>query len=818
MDDTPVIAFLSRNIDGMVGNSLLRGMIERAERDGVSLVCYHGGQLEDDDAAVLYTLLDKSWIDGVVSCASSKEDKGAAFYAQYRDIPFVTLTLPVEGYPVVTVDTYEGMKEVVGHFVNVHHFTKIAFVRRPDTHVYAQARFHSYLDVLRENRIPVVDELVTPPGTWSREWGEESVDIFFRQRGLQPGTDIECIVAVSDGVAIAALRSMQERGIVIPDNVALSGYNDSIEARCSNPPLTSVAMPFAEQGARAVELVLDKIQGQQVAAEVNLPARIVLGQSCGCQSPAVENAASRVASLIGYGDNGRRSDSRGRARTRGAAGAPSTAATSDGSRERIVEAMTESVLENIGAERITDKFIRRQSSDLLQAFEADIRSENRGVFLNELSEILRRIVDREVKVESWHSVISTMRSGLLSTITEKETLFRSEDLWQQARVMISETAQRVKESYYLERAKSENVLRRIGAELITTYDIEQLMDLLAEALPQVGIPGCYLSLYERDSSPRIDGSLPRDARLLLAYSEEDRIDIGKNGRVFPARELVPRDLLPQGHCFVLVAEALNFRAEQLGFVVFEAGPRAGDIYVTLKNQLSSALYGALLLQERARVKNFLEETLEKMHVKATIVSTSSQNVSANVNEISVSMEEVAASIQEISKHINQVLEIVIQAVEIAKGANSDIVDLTKNADRIGEIVKIVDDIAEQTNILALNAAIEAAHAGSAGRGFAVVAEEVKALAHKTVNSTDEINQMVNKTQTYTTETADAINKLVEIISQVSELSETINTAIVQQAEATSSISNLLIEAAGGSSEISQAISEVAQLGADSSEL
>jgi signal transduction histidine kinase/response regulator RpfG family c-di-GMP phosphodiesterase len=117
------------------------------------------------------------------------------------------------------------------------------------------------------------------------------------------------------------------------------------------------------------------------------------------------------------------------------------------------------------------------------------------------------------------------------------------------------------------------------------------MDVLAQELPRLGIPGCYVSLYENPQQPA------GQAKLVLAYDERGRLESQVGDGSFAAPLLIPAAILPPERQYNYVVEALYFREEQLGFAVFEAGPRRGMIYSTLREQLSSALQGALLLHQ-----------------------------------------------------------------------------------------------------------------------------------------------------------------------------------------------------------------------------
>src|SRR5205814_102691 len=118
-----------------------------------------------------------------------------------------------------------------------------------------------------------------------------------------------------------------------------------------------------------------------------------------------------------------------------------------------------------------------------------------------------------------------------------------------------------------------------------------------------------------------------------------------------------------------------------------------------------------------------------------------------------------------------------EAVRQAQKTDARIAELSAAAGRIGDVVKLITAIAEQTNLLALNATIEAARAGEAGRGFAVVASEVKQLASQTAKATDEIGTQIAGMQTATQESVAAIKEIGGTIGRISEIASTIAAAV-----------------------------------------
>ena len=209
------------------------------------------------------------------------------------------------------------------------------------------------------------------------------------------------------------------------------------------------------------------------------------------------------------------------------------------------------------------------------------------------------------------------------------------------------------------------------------------------------------------------------------------------------------------------------------------------------------------------------DSVAAMKSTATVLAATSNDTSAqtagavetsndafgSVEAAATAADELGESIAEIDRQLVRATEVVRAVAADTQSTNEDIAGLARAAQKIDDVVKLIQSVAGQTNLLALNATIEAARAGAAGKGFAVVASEVKALAVQTGKATDDIAAQIAAVQSSTQSAVGAIGNIAARMQEIRHFTAAIATSVEEQNAATREISSSVTAAASGTKSV-----------------
>lgn len=555
-------------------------MVDLAQENDANLLIVVGGMLRspigfEAQANILYEFVNSTNVDGLIVTGGLGHyvdlEGLQAFCAQFRPLPLVSLEVVLAGIPSIVPDFYAGISSLINHLVHDHGCRRIAFIRGPADSKTGEQRYRAYLDSLVQCGVPVDLDLVAP-GTFFAPSGADAVRLLLDERQVV----FDALVAANDEMAIDAMQLLQARGFRVPEDVAICGFDDLPIARSMVPQLTTVELPMQEEVRLATDLMLALLRGEPAPLQIDLQPKVIIRQSCGCRSSAMEQVEVPVTPLAMSPAPARRADDWRRGL--------------DAERQPILEAMIRACGRHPAHAPID------LLAELIDAFAFDLGDAQAGRFLSALRRLTARSPLSGIDSSAWQSILSAHRRQMHPLLQDGEPLQRAENLWQRGRVFLAEMALNLEEQAQFTESQLQSILLSVGERLITTFDLASLMDGIVSELPRLHIPACYLVLYQNGDPLR------GQSRLAVGYNEMGRLPLAPDGLLFATDQILPAGILPAHRSYSHLVFPLHFHEERMGFVIFEAGPRNGLIYQTLSLQLSTALRGALLVHEALQAR------------------------------------------------------------------------------------------------------------------------------------------------------------------------------------------------------------------------
>jgi len=264
------------------------GLRERASANGNELLLLPGCRVDielplERQFNILYQLANSPRLDAFISITSLvtaelEKPQKIEFVHQYLRVPVASVFCDIPGAYTVLADNHLGMRELMQHLLQDHGYKRFAFMKGPDGNTNAESRFEAFCDSLREAGLVLDPRLVVQGNFTTTEGCAAMADLLDRQ------VPFDAVVVANDGMAYGALSVALERGWRVPQDFAVTGFDDSQSFGCTHeaPNLTTVSMPLSESTACAVDLLNAHFQGEQVPHLTLMPTRLVRRISCGC--------------------------------------------------------------------------------------------------------------------------------------------------------------------------------------------------------------------------------------------------------------------------------------------------------------------------------------------------------------------------------------------------------------------------------------------------------------------------------------------------------------------------------------------------------
>jgi LacI family transcriptional regulator len=272
--ETKIIGLLTPDISNPFYSELVKGMVEVANKYDYNILLCNSFFQTNKEAEFLKILSDKE-VDGIIFMTNEITEKHKEFFRKYKK-PVVTVNRKFWGFniPNVDIDNFKAAYDATEYLIKLNH-KRIAIIRAPlDDETSGVTRFEGYRKALRDYEIPF-DEGLVKEGNFKANTGYKAMEEFLKLDN--PPTAVFC---VNDEMACGAVRCIIEKGLRVPDDISVVGFDDIPLASLFIPSITTVSQPIYDMGVLAMELICRMIKGEQVEVKTYiLPHKLVVRQS-----------------------------------------------------------------------------------------------------------------------------------------------------------------------------------------------------------------------------------------------------------------------------------------------------------------------------------------------------------------------------------------------------------------------------------------------------------------------------------------------------------------------------------------------------------
>ena len=590
------IAVFASQVGRAWGAEFIAGVTDAAEESNVNVVHFIGGSLksitspgQDKPSFGLYDLARPDQFDGLLFTAdiayqASAEDL-KRFRDRFGDIPIVTQSVEIEGASMFIPDNMVGMRAEVRHLIEVHGYKRIAFIRGILGQIDAEQRYQAYKDELKAHGLRFEEKLVID-GDYSLESGRAAAITLLEERAIR----VQAIVAANDRMAFGALEALQQRNVRVPDDIAVVGFDDQREAQATGVPLTTVRQSFYTAGKQAFDSLLKRIDGDTIQKVTITPTQLLIRWSCGCLPENVRQAAV----------------------------APRDVAKT-GKLENKREAALRALLNSAGLTEQDPSHLQFKNAFGLvwDAFLLTLTEKaSSDEFLKTINAMIELMQKHGLVPTVWHNVLSMLRRYALGGITSHTTMLLAENLFQQARLLAGELSQRAQAYRRLVLEKQEAILQGFSFSMAPAMTFTEIGSAISEHFPAMGIERWYVMYYSDVTSPQSISSAPPESYNLLLQYEASRFEIPRTQTIIGTGQLVPRGKTPEDHRYTAVVMPLSLARNRFGFMWVEMGPQDWEVYVRIRNLVSSALLRVMLVQQKEQAQQEAERLLKETHERA----------------------------------------------------------------------------------------------------------------------------------------------------------------------------------------------------------
>lgn len=562
--ESPRIGLQISQLEYGYAQSLIDGVKRYCTEHKISLQIFVGSNWQnpyhyESQRTVIYKYISPANIDALVIatgtlCNFISKQQLQKHLRTIGNIPAVSIAIPIDTHPCVDVDNRSGLIQLLSHLTDVHNCTRMAVMTGPPGNDEAAERLEVFRTFVEERDMWNPDLVMR--GDFFHASAKRSLNAHLDNYGL----NFDALVCLNDDMAIASLQVLTERGMNVPNDVVVTGFDNHRQAAFSNPPLTTVAQPLEEQAYQATSIAHAQALGITHEQPGKLPTYFVPRVSCGCLS-------QQVSEIINPAD-----------------------------------CVTTTMRNTPACEKL------RAAGKLLL--------ENTPDFHKFGQQIQHAILGHSAAggdATEWREDISAVYNEHLKATHGKPSQRNAvEKGFQIARNLVEQQIAATAGFMHFQLEHHMLQMRTNLARLSSVLTLETLSEELEPLLRGFDIASAAVVIYDQQNTvTHVDTwKIPARAKVLVAYDESGAHN-DLQGQFFkPRQQMLPTDIF-SSRPRTLMAFALHHRDTQFGFFVFEPGKLDGSIYEILGNQLAGSVRSSTIFtakqEAEAKLRTILAE-------------------------------------------------------------------------------------------------------------------------------------------------------------------------------------------------------------------
>ncbi len=574
-------------VDGGYQGRIWPGLHEAAKALDVDLFILAGqkpGEIYNNfyQHELVYHFADKDSFDGLIivspSLSKTHGEDFEDFIEQFSHIPLVSISHKIGNYPVIESDNTAGVINAIKHLALDHGYQNIGFMKGIKGHIDSDSRYKAYMEALSDLGREFNPDMVAY-GHFTQPGGAEAINEL-----LSRGIKLDAIFCANDEMAFGAINELKLRGLKVPDDIAIVGFDDIYECVLQYPSISTVAQPLYQMGYRCVEILVDMLEGREVESYEEVPTRFINRTSCGCNTQITDDILNNYNQMP----------------------------------LNIKEDHFEKTIAHIFSKSKFNKEIQHKLTKAALEISQEPLELKR---YQDFSEALYWSLDEGIlglnDVDIINLVVTQVRNKINAEHPELD-LKKLEVLFAYLRASVGD-ASTTKNNFIAYKFNVKiYLLRGLTAELYNAVNVSSMKKVLINHVSEAMADVFYVCLYAREMRHKMGAKwkLPKKSQVIYGFKDGQSLDV-KNIPLFDTEELLPKEL-ENVNRYTYVVKPLFFGEIHFGYMCINIRLYENDtFYESLREIISGVLWSALLYEKYEKSQEQLQNSnarLEKLSI------------------------------------------------------------------------------------------------------------------------------------------------------------------------------------------------------------